>query len=58
MSRESGRLAVLDLEPVSEDFLAEVIEGLGSSPPSLPCKFFYDERGAELFQQICELPEY
>ena len=25
---------------------------------SLPCKFFYDERGAELFQQICELPEY
>lgn len=58
MSRESGRLAVLDLEPISEDFLAEVIEGLGSSPPSLPCKFFYDERGAELFQQICELPEY
>ncbi|MEP6777338.1 MAG: L-histidine N(alpha)-methyltransferase [Chthoniobacterales bacterium] len=58
MSREPGRLAVLDLEPVSEDFLAEVIEGLGSSPPSLPCKFFYDERGAELFQQICELPEY
>jgi dimethylhistidine N-methyltransferase len=24
----------------------------------LPCKFFYDERGAQLFQQICELPEY
>ena len=23
-----------------------------------PCKFFYDERGAELFQKICELPEY
>ncbi|HEX8491020.1 MAG TPA: L-histidine N(alpha)-methyltransferase, partial [Chthoniobacterales bacterium] len=29
-----------------------------SSPRSLPCKFFYDERGADLFQKICELPEY
>ena len=42
----------------SEDFLAEVVAGLSSSPRSLPCKFFYDERGAELFQKICELPEY
>lgn len=24
----------------------------------LSCKFFYDERGAELFQKICGLPEY
>ena len=24
----------------------------------LPSKFFYDERGSDLFQQICELPEY
>ncbi len=24
----------------------------------MPCKFFYDERGSELFQKICELPEY
>ena len=24
----------------------------------MPCKFFYDERGAELFLKICELPEY
>ena len=23
-----------------------------------PCKYFYDERGAALFQKICELPEY
>jgi dimethylhistidine N-methyltransferase len=49
---------VLDLEPASEDFLAEVVDGLSRSPRSLPCKFFYDERGAELFLKICELPEY
>src|SRR5207248_8311165 len=58
MSGAPGRVAVLDLEPVSTDFLAEVLTGLSSSPRTLPCKFFYDERGAGLFQKICELPEY
>jgi dimethylhistidine N-methyltransferase len=58
MSGAPGRVTVLDLEPVNADFLAEVIGGLSSSPRTLPCKFFYDERGADLFQKICELPEY
>ena len=58
MSGAPGRVAVLDLEPVNADFLAEVVAGLSRSPRSLPCKFFYDERGADLFQKICELPEY
>ena len=58
MSGVPGRVAVLDLEPVNADFLAEVLDGLTSSPRTLPCKFFYDERGADLFQEICELPEY
>lgn len=42
----------------SSDFLADVIAGLSSNPRTLPCKYFYDERGAALFQKICELPEY
>ena|ERR1044071_4011657 len=52
------------IPPVSEvrstdsEFLADVIAGLSSNPRTLPCKYFYDERGAALFQQICELPEY
>lgn len=58
MSGVAGRVTVLDLEPVNADFLAEVIAGLSSKPRTLPCKFFYDERGADLFQRICELPEY
>ena len=58
MSGVPGRVTVLDLEPVNADFLAEVLAGLSASPRSLPCKFFYDERGADLFQKICELPEY
>ncbi|MBA2623419.1 MAG: L-histidine N(alpha)-methyltransferase [Chthoniobacterales bacterium] len=51
-------VTVLDLEPAASDFLAEAIAGLSSTPPTLPSKFFYDERGSELFQKICELPEY
>src|SRR5207253_2449205 len=51
-------VSLLDLEPATADFLAEIIAGLSADPRTLPCKFFYDERGSELFQKICELPEY
>src|SRR5215212_768182 len=58
MTPAPGGVAVLDLEPAASDFLAEALAGLTSDPPTLPSKFFYDERGADLFLQICELPEY
>jgi dimethylhistidine N-methyltransferase len=51
-------LPVSEVPPGGSDFLEEVIDGLSSNPRSLPCKYFYDERGAALFQKICELPEY
>jgi dimethylhistidine N-methyltransferase len=44
--------------PASSDFFSDVIAGLSSNPRTLPCKYFYDERGAALFQKICELAEY
>jgi len=44
--------------PATSDLLSDVIAGLSSDPRTLPCKYFYDERGAALFQKICELPEY
>ena len=44
--------------PAASDLLADIIAGLSSHPRALPCKYFYDERGAALFQKICELPEY
>jgi uncharacterized SAM-dependent methyltransferase len=52
------------MQPVSEvrqagsDFFSDIIAGLSSDPRTLPCKYFYDELGAALFQKICELPEY
>jgi L-histidine Nalpha-methyltransferase len=36
----------------------DVREGLSSPFKELPPKYFYDERGSELFEQITELPEY
>ncbi|MGB7275651.1 MAG: L-histidine N(alpha)-methyltransferase [Geitlerinemataceae cyanobacterium] len=37
---------------------AEVVKGLTQIQKSLPSKYFYDDRGSELFEQICDLPEY
>jgi L-histidine Nalpha-methyltransferase len=48
----------LDLAPATDDFRAEVINGLSRRPRRLPCKYLYDQRGSELFDRICELPEY
>ena len=39
-------------------FLADVVAGLGESPKRLPSKYFYDQRGSELFDDICQLEEY
>jgi dimethylhistidine N-methyltransferase len=58
MNHQPGRFAVLDIEAAKSDFLLEAIAGLSHKPRTLPCKYFYDENGAALFQEICELPEY
>lgn len=36
----------------------DVIAGLQAPQKSLPCRLLYDAEGAELFERICELPEY
>ena len=36
----------------------DVREGLSCPFKELPPKYFYDERGSELFERITELPEY
>ncbi len=42
----------------AEDIAADVRSGLTNAPKSLPSKYLYDARGSELFEQICDLPEY
>lgn len=36
----------------------DVRRGFAARPRRLPAKYFYDERGSALFEQICETPEY
>jgi L-histidine N-alpha-methyltransferase len=36
----------------------DVREGLTKTPKELSPKYFYDERGSELFEEITQLPEY
>lgn len=40
------------------EFLTDVISGLTQQQKSLPCKYFYDDKGAALFEQITRLQEY
>ena len=49
--RLPGRVAVPSL-------IVDVLRGLRETPKRLSPTWFYDERGSQLFDQICELPEY
>ncbi|MGO3423235.1 MAG: L-histidine N(alpha)-methyltransferase [Pseudoalteromonas distincta] len=40
------------------EFLNDVISGLTQQQKTLPCKYFYDDKGAALFEQITSLQEY
>lgn len=46
------------IEPSHADLRAAVFAGLARRPRSIPCRFFYDAVGAELFEQITRLEEY
>jgi dimethylhistidine N-methyltransferase len=39
-------------------FAEDVVRGLSAAPKTLLPKYFYDQAGAKLFEEICELPEY
>lgn len=54
----SSLVSFIDLNPATEDFLTAVLEGLSKPQKELPCKFFYDERGSQIFDQICDVDEY
>ena len=43
---------------VPDDELDELIDGLRQSEKTISPKYFYDERGSQLFDEITRLPEY
>ncbi len=54
------RFSLIDAVPGEDDasLAVEVMSGLSGAPRSLPCRFFYDDAGSALFEEICTLPEY
>ncbi len=44
--------------PELTQFAEDVLAGLSSTPKSLSSKYFYDDEGSRLFQEIMKLPEY
>jgi dimethylhistidine N-methyltransferase len=47
-----------EVEPTVSGEAAEILEGLNLQQKHISPKYFYDERGSELFEQITELAEY
>jgi len=55
---DAERYASITLRRVEHDLARDVREALTGPMKSLPCKYFYDQQGMALFEQICNLPEY
>ncbi len=58
--RKQNRLLVeyLKSDSSENDNDRDVIAGLTQKRKSLPPRYFYDSKGSQLFEKICELPEY
>ena len=46
------------IDEASKSFLDDVLSGLGAKQKQLPCKYFYDRKGSQLFDAICRVEEY
>jgi dimethylhistidine N-methyltransferase len=59
-AEHSKRLTLISLaDGKSSDGLKEAVrDGLSNARKTLPCRYFYDETGSAIFEEICELPEY
>ncbi len=47
-----------DWRVAAPSLVADVLRGLRGAPKRLSPTYFYDERGSQLFDEICDLPEY
>jgi dimethylhistidine N-methyltransferase len=50
--------AATSADSTAPTFLSEALAGLTKPRKTLPCKYFYDARGSQLFEEICGLDEY
>jgi dimethylhistidine N-methyltransferase len=54
----AAEVRVTEQDSLYQNHLREIIRDLLLQQKMIAPKFFYDERGSRLFEQICELPEY
>ena len=48
----------ISVKDKASDLRRDVLHGLSKTQKEIPSKYFYDERGSELFEQICGLEDY
>jgi dimethylhistidine N-methyltransferase len=59
MPTEQGlSLVKLDADGVDTAFRADVLQGLSEPQKAIPARWFYDDVGSRLFEDITQLPEY
>jgi len=58
MSSDGSSLRLLDRRPTAHSFLLDLQQGLQKPQKEVPCKYFYDEAGSNIFERICRLDEY
>jgi hypothetical protein len=58
LGNERFQVHEMDGEVHRRSFAQDVTIGLTAPQKWLPPKYFYDDRGSQLYEQICALPEY
>ena len=59
MTTKAGlKLVDLDESGVDNAFRADVLKGLGQAQKAVPARWFYDDAGSQLFEDITALEEY
>lgn len=48
----------METKSQKNEFLQDTLKGLSSNPKYLSSKYFYDEKGSKIFQDIMRMPEY
>jgi dimethylhistidine N-methyltransferase len=53
-----GVVRFYDFLPEHGSFMDQVLQGLSQPQKSLPARYLHDARGRELYERVCELPDY
>lgn len=58
MTTHTTSIQFHDYHPVLNDIRDDILKGLRLEQKQIAPKYFYDQSGSKLFDQICRLPEY